>query len=99
MNRILYLDRQGCGHSNTCCSFNSPPWFNVQLPNATTDDIAILFGTDNIQTIADTPVEINLKYADEEMAAYNIHQNVQIETHTHTPANHKHTCKITHTKK
>jgi len=47
-------------HSNTCCSFNSPPWFNVQLPNATTDDIAIVFGTDNIQTIADTPVEFNL---------------------------------------
>jgi len=60
MDRILYLDGQGCRHSNTCCSFNSPPWFNVQLPNATTDDIAIVFGTDNIQTIADTPVEFNL---------------------------------------
>jgi len=47
----LYLgdplwDGQGCGPSSTCCSFNSPPWFNVRLPNATTDDIEVRIGAD-----------------------------------------------------
>ena len=28
-----------CGHQNTCCSFNIPPWFFRELPQATTDDI------------------------------------------------------------
>jgi len=32
----------------SCCSFNSPPWFNVRLPNATTDGIEIRLGTDVI---------------------------------------------------
>ena len=31
-------DGQNCPHSN-CCSFNNPPWFSVQLPTSTTDDI------------------------------------------------------------
>ena len=25
-------DGQGCGLNSTCCTFNSPPWFSVQLP-------------------------------------------------------------------
>ena len=29
----------GCASTSTCCSFNNPPWFNKQLPSATTDDI------------------------------------------------------------
>ena len=32
-------DGAGCGPVNTCCSFNSPPWFYKQLPQPTTDDI------------------------------------------------------------
>ena len=64
---VLYLDDplwdgQGCGPSSNCCSFNSPPWFNVQLSDATTDNIEVLFGTDNIQTIADTPLELLVIY-------------------------------------
>ena len=32
-------DGAGCGPQNTCCSFNTPPWFYKQLPQPTTDDI------------------------------------------------------------
>jgi len=34
-------DGQGCGPTSSCCSFNSPPWFNVRLPNSTTDYIEV----------------------------------------------------------
>ena len=32
-------DGQGCGQFNTCCSWNSPPWFMKQLSSPTTDNI------------------------------------------------------------
>ena len=32
-------DGSGCGSTNSCCSFNNPPWFCKQLPQPTTDDI------------------------------------------------------------
>ena len=32
-------DGKGCGPLNTCCSFNTPPWFVKDLPSATTDDV------------------------------------------------------------
>jgi len=34
-------DGQGCGSNSTCCTFNSPPWFNVRLPSSTTDYIEV----------------------------------------------------------
>jgi len=34
-------DGQECGFNNTCCTFNSPPWFNVQLSPPTTDYIEV----------------------------------------------------------
>ena len=34
-------DGQGCGPTSSCCTFNSPPWFNVQLSSPTTDDIEV----------------------------------------------------------
>ena len=34
-------DGQGCGPTSNCCTFNLPPWFNVQLPSPTTDDIEV----------------------------------------------------------
>ena len=34
-------DGEGCGRYNTCCSFNTPPWFSKQLSNATTDNIEL----------------------------------------------------------
>ena len=44
-NQIIFYgddplwDGAGCGPLNTCCSFNTPPWFYKQLPQSTTDDI------------------------------------------------------------
>ena len=32
-------DGKGCGYRNTCCSFNSPPWFVKNLPSTATDNI------------------------------------------------------------
>ena len=32
-------DGAGCGQYNTCCSWNSPPWFRKQLTTTTSDDI------------------------------------------------------------
>ena len=32
-------DGAGCGPLNTCCSFNTPPWFYKQLPQPTIDNI------------------------------------------------------------
>ena len=34
-------DGAGCGGINQCCSFNSPPWFHVILPNTITDAIEL----------------------------------------------------------
>lgn len=52
-------DGQECSlDGNTCCTFSSPPYFSVQLPRATTDDIeARLCGYANlIGTIRDTRI-------------------------------------------
>ena len=37
----LLWDGQDCNlpYDTNCCSFNSPPWFSVQLPTSTTDDV------------------------------------------------------------
>ena len=32
-------DGRVCGPANTCCSFNTPPWFVKDLPTSTTDDL------------------------------------------------------------
>ena len=40
-------DGAGCGPLNTCCSFNTPPWFYKQLPHSTTDDIEMRVCTDS----------------------------------------------------
>ena len=34
-------DGEGCEGTNTCCDFNSPPWFCKELPHSTTDDIEL----------------------------------------------------------
>ena len=34
-------DGQGCGSNSSCCTFNSPPWFNAQLSPPTNDDIEV----------------------------------------------------------
>ena len=34
-------DGQGCGPTNACCEFNTPPWFCTTLPQPTSDDIEL----------------------------------------------------------
>jgi hypothetical protein len=34
-------DGEGCGPTNTCCLFNTPPWFCTALPQPTTDDLEL----------------------------------------------------------
>ena len=49
-------DGQGCGPTSSCCTFNSPPWFNVTLPSPTTDYIEVRI-CDN--TVSDeTPIQL-----------------------------------------
>ena len=51
-------DGQGCGPTSSCCTFNSPPWFNVQLSSPTTDDIEVRsFGDEGIGN-EDTPIQL-----------------------------------------
>ena len=50
-------DGQGCGPTSSCCTFNSPPWFNVQLSSPTTDNIEVRICATNGFQIEDTPTE------------------------------------------
>ena len=50
-------DGQGCGPLNTCCTFNTPPWFMKQLPSPTTDDIEMRLCCDQPRSNEDVPVE------------------------------------------
>ena len=34
-------DGAGCGSTNACCQFNTPPWFCKTLPESTTDDLEL----------------------------------------------------------
>ena len=49
-------DGQGCGPTSSCCTFNSPPWFNVQLPSPTTDNMEVRI----CSTVSgeDTPIQL-----------------------------------------
>ena len=52
-------DGQGCGPTSSCCTFNSPPWFNVTLPSPSTDhiEVRICSGHGGIQ-VEDTPIQL-----------------------------------------
>ena len=50
-------DGQGCGPLNTCCSFNSPPWFMKQLSTTTTDDIEMRLCADGGRSDEDITFE------------------------------------------
>ena len=51
-------DGQGCGPTSSCCTFNSPPWFNVQLSSPTTDEIEVrICGEEGIAN-EDTPIQL-----------------------------------------
>ena len=51
-------DGQGCGRSNTCCSFNNPPWFRKELSSSTADDIEMRLCADEGRGNEDVPVEV-----------------------------------------
>ena len=52
-------DGQGCGTNPTCCTYNNPPWFCKELPQATTDDIEIRLCHGYGFTVQeDTPIEL-----------------------------------------
>ena len=54
-------DGQGCGPNNNCCTFNSPPWFNVRLPSSTTDNIEVSICS-TATSFRGTPVELVIIY-------------------------------------
>ena len=50
-------DGQGCGPTSTCCTFNSPPWFNIRLPSPTTDYIEVRLCGHGIDA-EDSPIQL-----------------------------------------
>ena len=51
-------DGQGCGPTSSCCTFNSPPWFNTQLSSPTTDDIEVRICDNEAIQNDDIPVQL-----------------------------------------
>ena len=51
-------DGQGCGPTSSCCTFNSPPWFSVQLSSPTNDDIEVRICGDSGIGDEDTPIQL-----------------------------------------
>ena len=51
-------DGQGCGPTSSCCTFNSPPWFNVQPSSPTTDNIEVRICGDQAIGDEDTPIQL-----------------------------------------
>ena len=51
-------DGQGCGRLNTCCSFNSPPWFMKELPSSTSEDIEMRLCADEVRDDEDINFEL-----------------------------------------
>ena len=51
-------DGQGCGPTSSCCTFNSPPWFNVQLLSSTTDDIEVRLCDNSLPQFSDSPIQL-----------------------------------------
>ena len=50
-------DGQGCGQYDTCCSWNSPPWFMKQLSSPTTDNIEMRLCADQHRSDEDITFE------------------------------------------
>ena len=51
-------DGQGCGPTSSCCTFNSPPWFNVRLPFPTTDNIEVRICGEHSTIYIDSPIHL-----------------------------------------
>ena len=50
-------DGEGCGPTNSCCSFNTPPWFSKQLSSPTADNIELRICTSEDESNEDVPIE------------------------------------------
>ena len=51
-------DGQGCGPTSTCCTFNLPPWFNIQLSLPTTDNIEVRICNNSGFQASDSPIQL-----------------------------------------
>ena len=51
-------DGQGCGPTSSCCTFNSPPWFNVTLSAPTTDYIEVRICASEGIRDEDSPIQL-----------------------------------------
>ena len=50
-------DGEGCPPTNSCCSFNSPPWFSKQLSSPTADNMELRACTNANDRNEDVPIE------------------------------------------
>lgn len=48
-----FWDGEGCGPFNTCCQFNTLPWFQSNLTEATSEDIELRLCRDEIDSNED----------------------------------------------
>ena len=52
-------DGQQCDSEGTCCTgANTPPWFSVELPDSTGDDIEVCICQDEGTTNEDSPFQL-----------------------------------------
>ena len=56
--RVALWEENRCTNSNTCCSFNNPPWFHKQLLQSTTDDIEMRVCRDEIRANEDIYIQV-----------------------------------------
>ena len=54
----LLWDGGGCGPTNTCCTFNNPPWFCKQLLQSTDTDLEIRLCSSQRASLENTLVEL-----------------------------------------
>lgn len=50
-------DGMGCGNSSSCCSYNSPPWFERQLSSPSTSNLEVRICASTATRHEDTPIE------------------------------------------
>ena len=51
-------DGEQCDNEGTCCTDKSPPWFSIEIPTPTVDDIEVhICGNEDIQN-ENTPIEL-----------------------------------------
>ena len=52
-------DGQQCDNEGTCCTgANTPPWFRVELPDSTSDDIEVRICHDQDTNDEDSPIQL-----------------------------------------